>query len=586
MELFKIQKSTVEVAEAIRAVLDVDVTIVDKNMYRVAATGKYKDEIGKRLPENCSFEMIAKKMSPEFIDNPNISRKCMECSVKGNCKEMATLGYPIINEGELLGVIGLIAFTEEQKNNIHKKYKSLVLFLDKLGYLLVRNLSYIENISKLTIQDKMTNMIINEIDNGVILTDNNGRIRMINPKVEVYLEKEKNDLLEKSIEEIIPNINLDLQNDYYIEKKIKVKEKIKSFMMKNTPVLVEREKVSNIIELNKTSNMIRDAYRLMEGKNNITFDHIIGNSSKLVGVKELANSVAGSDSTVLIRGESGTGKELFARAIHNNSGKSNAPFIAINCASIPDNLLESELFGYDGGAFTGAKKEGQIGKFELAHGGTLFLDEIGDLPLHLQPKILRALQEKSFRRVGGKEVISLNFRLIAATNRDLEDMVSNNKFREDLYYRLNVIPIYIPPLRERLEDIGLLNGYFLKRHCNKLEVAIKYFSKEGEEALKNYSWPGNIRELENVIEYLVNIVKKDKIEYHDLPHNITEFSLEKYKFQGEASLKELIENYEKQVLLNYINKYGNTKNNKEEICKVLKIDLSTLYRKLNKYDLQ
>ncbi len=586
MELLKIQESTMEVAEAIRAVLDVDVTIVDKDMYRVAATGRYKDEIGKKLPRNCSFEMIAEKMAPEFIDNPNVSQKCMECSVKGTCKEMATIGYPIIHEGQLLGVIGVIAFTEEQKNNIYRNYESLVLFLDKLGYLLVKNLSYIENISKLIIQDKMTNMIINEIDSGVILIDSRGRIKMINSKVEVYLKRGRKNLVNESIRKVIPNIDLELQNEYYVEKKIKAGDKMKSFMMKNTPVIVEGKKVSNIIELNKTSNMIRDAYRLIEGNKNINFDHIIGNSHKLLSVKELSNSVAASDSTVLIRGESGTGKELFARAIHNNSGKSNAPFIAINCASIPDNLLESELFGYDDGAFTGAKKGGQIGKFELAHGGSLFLDEIGDLPLHLQPKILRSLQEKSFRRVGGKELISLKFRLIAATNRDLEDMVSNKKFRQDLYYRLNVIPINIPPLRERIDDIEPLNKYFLKRHCNRLEVPIKSFSKRGEEALKNYNWPGNIRELENVIEYLVNIIKDDEIRYRDLPDNIREFSFKKDKSRKEDSLKDLMESYEKQVLTNFINKYGSTKKNKEEICKILKIDLSTLYRKLNKYNLQ
>lgn len=585
MELIKIQESTMEVAEAIRAVLGVDVTIVDKNMYRVAATGRYKVEIGKRLPKNCSFEMIAKKMLPQFIDNPNISQKCMECSVRGTCKEMATIGYPIIHEGALIGVIGLIAFTEEQKKNIHKKYESLVLFLDKLGYLLVRNLSYIENISTLTIQDKMTNMIINEIDNGVILTNNSGEIRMVNSKIEAYLESKKEDLLGKKIENIISNIDLDLENDYYIETKIEINNISKSFMIKNIPVIVTGKKVSNIIELNKTSTMIRDAYRLIKGQDNICFEDIIGDSPNFLAVKELSNSIASSDSTVLIRGESGTGKELFSRAIHNHSGKKNAPFIAINCASLPDNLLESELFGYDGGAFTGAKKEGQIGKFELAKGGTLFLDEIGDLPLHLQPKILRALQEKSFRRLGGKEVISLDFRLITATNKDLETMISNNVFREDLYYRLNVIPINIPPLRKRIEDIELLNKHLLRRHCNRLEVAIKYFSKKAEETLKRYDWPGNVRELENVIEYLVNIVKEVKIEYDDLPDNIKDNSLKELEYQGNASLKELMENYEKELIVSSLKKYGDSKSSKERISKILQIDLSTLYRKINKYNL-
>ena len=181
--------------------------------------------------------------------------------------------------------------------------------------------------------------------------------------------------------------------------------------------------------------MVRNAYKLIEGENSITFEDIIGDSSEILEVKNLASKVAESKSTVLLRGESGTGKELFARSIHNSSSRNNFPFVAINCASIPDNLLESELFGYEGGAFTGAKKKGQMGKFELANGGTLFLDEIGDLPLHLQPKLLRALQDQAFMRVGGKELINIDFRLIAATNKNLEAMILEGEFREDLYYR-------------------------------------------------------------------------------------------------------------------------------------------------------
>lgn len=589
MGLFKIQGPAQEVSDAIAAVLGVDVTIVDNNMTRVAATGRYRNEIGKRLPDNCSFETVLKTKQYVFIEETDSSTTCILCSDKVNCREIAAVGYPIINEGRFLGVIGLIAFEFEQQSRIHNNRDSLLVFLDKLSWLMVQNLKYIDNITKLTLQDKVTNMLIDEIDNGVLFTDNEGNIKIANAKAAQYLERRKEGLVDKNIDEIIPGIKLDIKYDYHIEKKVEISGEKKSLMIKSRFIPMEDGKVSNIIEINKTANVIRDAYMLMEGNSSIMFDDIIGNSPNMIAVKELARSVAKSQSTVIIRGESGTGKELFARAIHNSSDRNYAPFIAINCASIPDNLLEAELFGYEGGAFTGAKKEGQIGKFELANQGTLFLDEIGDMPMHLQPKILRALQEKSYRRVGGTEIINLDFRLITATNRNLEEMIETNKFREDLYYRLNVIPIYLPPLRERKEDIDLLCGHLLHRYCSKLDIEMKKFSSQAKLAINNYDWPGNIRELENAMEYLVNITSEVLIGYEDLPYAVRHFfsrNVSKKKIDSTRSLKTLVEDFEKGVLENLLNNYGATTKDKIKISKMLKINLSTLYRKLAKYNLQ
>lgn len=587
MDLFSIQSSAQEVAEAISAVLNVDVTIVDAGLNRVAATGEYKNLIGQKIPKNCSFESIAKKKKPEFIDNPNISQKCIGCSLRGSCAEMATIGYPIISNGELLGVIGLIAFNMEQKMTLQKDYDSLIIFLNKLGDLLAGNLKYTKTITELTIQTEETKMIINGLGNGIICTDNQGKIKFVNSKAEDYLKIDGNSLVNESIFAIIPDLSTDLSKQVSVEVKLTVDNKRKSFIIKTIPVMIQEKNVSNIIEIHKTSNMIRNAYKLIEGQNNITFEHIIGDSPKIMEVKEVSEKVAMSKSSVLLRGESGTGKELFARAIHNSSNRKNCPFVAINCASIPDNLLESELFGYEGGAFTGAKAEGQMGKFELANGGTLFLDEIGDLPIHLQPKILRVLQDEAFMRVGGKELIPIDFRLIAATNRDLEKMISEGGFREDLYYRLNVIPIRIPPLRERIEDIDLLSQYLIEKYCIRLGRDLKYFSKEVEEAFNRYSWPGNVRELENVVEYLVNVVKGKEIKYENLPYNLKKQFIDSGdKINNNESLKDIMDNYEKRVLESYLRTYGNTTEDKEKISSILGINLSTLYRKLNKYNLQ
>ena len=587
MDLFSIQNSAQEVAEAISAVLNVDVTIVDADLNRVAATGEYKNLIDQVIPKNCAFESIAKKKKPEFIDNPNISQQCMGCSLRGSCAEMATIGYPIISNGDLLGVIGLIAFNMEQKKKLQKDYDSLIVFLNKLGDLLAGNLKYTKTITELTIQTEETKMIIDGLGNGIICTDNVGKIKFINSKAEDYLKIDSNDLVNKSIFAIIPDLNTDLKKQAPVEVKLTVNNERKSFIIKTIPVMLQEKNVSNIIEIHKTSNMIRSAYKLIEGQNNITFEHIIGDSSKIMEVKEVSRRVAVSKSSVLLRGESGTGKELFARSIHNSSDRKNCPFVAINCASIPDNLLESELFGYEGGAFTGARAEGQMGKFELANGGTLFLDEIGDLPIHLQPKLLRVLQDEAFMRVGGKELIPIDFRLIAATNRNLEKMISEGGFREDLYYRLNVIPIRIPPLRERIEDIEMLSQYLIEKYCIRLGSDLKYFSKEVEEAFNRYNWPGNVRELENVVEYLVNVVKGKEIKFENLPYTIKKYFINSTdKINKSENLKDILDNYERKVLESYLNTYGNTTEDKEKISSILGINLSTLYRKLNKYNLQ
>lgn len=585
--LFNIQESVQEVAEAISAVLNVDVTIVDKELNRVAATGMYKDLIGRPLPKNSSFQLVIEKGEPQFIDSPNISEKCSSCSLKGNCAELASIGYPIKSQEELLGVIGLIAFDLKQKRKIKENYDSLVVFLSKLGTLLAGNLKYINTITRLTIQSQELKEIIDGLGNGIICTDIEGKIKFVNSKAEDYLKVKANDIINSPISKILPDLNSNLKIYSPMEIKVTIKGKKQSFIIKIHPVNVKDKVVSNIIEIHETTNMVRNVYKLIEGNNSITFDHIIGNSPSISKVKNLAKEVAKSKSTVLLRGESGTGKELFARAIHNTSHRKNFPFVAINCASIPDNLLESELFGYVGGAFTGASRQGLMGKLELANGGTLFLDEIGDLPLHLQPKILRVLQEGSFMRLGGKELIFSDFRLIAATNKNLEEMIEKGEFREDLYYRLNVIPIYIPPLRERVEDINELSQYLLEKCCNRLGKELKVISKEVKNAFNKYNWPGNVRELENVIEYLINAVSGEEINFEDLPNSIKEYlNNPTNKKKQNNRLKDILDNYERELLKSYLEEFGDTTEDKKRISSILGINLSTLYRKLNKYNLQ
>lgn len=317
---------------------------------------------------------------------------------------------------------------------------------------------------------------------------------------------------------------------------------------------------------------------------NYSFDNIIGISKKALEVKRICKLLAKTDSTVLIVGESGTGKEIHASAIHNASKRSGGPFIKINCGAIPSNLIESELFGYDEGAFTGAKKGGKKGKFELAHGGTIFLDEIGEMPLDMQVRLLRVIQEKEVERIGGNTLKKIDIRIIAATNIDLEEAVEQGKFRRDLYYRLNVMKVEIPPLRERKEDIELLADSLRVKVANKLGIYVEGISKRAVDILKGYNWPGNIRELENVIERAINLLDSESliIEPKHLPKSIVK---NKYKntFHEERKLSEIIENVEKRTIERCLKE---NKWNKNKVAKILGISRANLYNKIEKYNIE
>ena len=313
------------------------------------------------------------------------------------------------------------------------------------------------------------------------------------------------------------------------------------------------------------------------------FKDLIGQSPAFLKVKSVAEQVSHSVSTLLITGESGTGKELFAHAIHNSSDRSSYPFVMINCAALPDSLLESELFGYEEGAFTGARKGGKPGKFELAMGGTIFLDEIGDMPLNMQTRLLTVLQDRMVERIGGTRPIYIDVRVIAATNRDLEELVANDKFRQDLYYRLNVVRLDIPPLRERSDDIPLLAKNLIKKINKKLGTKINKISYKTIELMQNYAWPGNVRELENLLERALNLADMNRENSITIKH--FPLMVENAYFRDEpnpSTLPDAIEQLEKQLIIQALEK---TNGNKMQAAKVLGIYTSALYRKISKYAL-
>jgi DNA-binding NtrC family response regulator len=320
-------------------------------------------------------------------------------------------------------------------------------------------------------------------------------------------------------------------------------------------------------------------------KKKYDFSNMIGYSDGMKKIFDTIEKVASSDSTVMIYGESGTGKELVARAIHFNSERINSPLIAVNCGAIPEELLESELFGHEKGAFTGAIRS-RIGRFELANGGTIFLDEIGDMSPALQVKVLRVLQEKQFERIGGVKTLQVDVRILAATNQDLEKAITEKRFREDLFYRINVIPIHLPPLRERRVDIPMLANHFLRKFDKLKRKAVEQIVPEAMEYLLRYPWPGNVRELENLIEMIVVLKEEGNIEVADLPDKIVMLSPAGSFINGieitdnGINYNDLIDNLEKDLLSRALEKAGGAKN---RAAKLLNLNRTTFVEKLKRF---
>jgi Nif-specific regulatory protein len=354
-------------------------------------------------------------------------------------------------------------------------------------------------------------------------------------------------------------------------------DKLTKFLSIIASMIAQAIKVKHLVEADKQRLLDENTHLKQELRERYDFSHIIGNSSPLRQVYEQVTQVARTNTTVLLRGESGTGKELIAHAIHYNSLRSSKSFVKVNCAALPDTLIESELFGYEKGAFTGAQNR-KKGRFELADGGTLFLDEIGDLNLSTQIKLLRVLQEREFERLGGTETIKVNVRLIAATNKELEKAIADGQFREDLYYRLNVFTIFMPPLRERKSDILLLADHFLEKYSREHNKRIKRISTPAIDMLTSYHWPGNVRELENTIERAVLVCETNVIHGHHLPPTLQ--TAEGSGTITRLSLEAAVEAYERDIIQDALK---TSRGNRKKAAKLLDTTERIVGYKVKKY---
>ncbi|KAF0995406.1 sigma-54-dependent Fis family transcriptional regulator [Geobacillus sp. TFV-3] len=440
--------------------------------------------------------------------------------------------------------------------------------------------------------------LLSFITDPVLVVDAKGHIVHTNSAAEQILGRSQIIMIDKHVTEFVQSESL---SKYIKQGKpvtnlavnvINAKGARLDFSCRLHPLLVDAQVEGAILFFTKPALRQEQEKSLRYGTR-FSLDDIIGSSPAIAALKEQVVKIAKSESTVLIRGESGTGKEVLAQSIHRLSHRNKGPFVAINCAAIPESLLESELFGYEEGAFTGAKKGGKPGRFELAKGGTLFLDEIGDMPLYLQAKLLRVLQERRIERVGGTKAIEVDVRIIAATHKDLESMIANNQFREDLYFRLNVIPLYVPPLRERKEDLYELIQYYMNKFCKRFGKEPKRFSSQAFKKIFDYHWPGNIRELENMVEYIVNLEIGDLVTVSSLPAPIREMSENENRDMAEEKQESQtfhhlskslyrVNEMEEQLIIQALQRFGTNTEGKRKAAEALGISLATLYRKLEK----
>ncbi|MDI6755979.1 MAG: sigma 54-interacting transcriptional regulator [Thermodesulfobacteriota bacterium] len=439
--------------------------------------------------------------------------------------------------------------------------------------------------------------ILDNIHNGVMITDQNGKIIFFSKTYGNFLGINPGEVIGKHCTEVLENTRMHLVAETGIPE-INQPQRIKDqdMVVQRIPIKISGQgvvvygqvmfkDVRDVHALSRQLNLLESKVELYEKEltslrsSKYTIDNIVGESEVILELKTLALQAAQIQAPVLLMGESGTGKELFAHAIHYASKRRIYPFIRLNCAAIPKDLLEAELFGYEPGAFTGAGSKGKPGKFELAHRGSIFLDEISDLPLEMQPKLLRVLEDKETERLGGTRLTKSDFRLIAATHQNLQDLVEQGKFRKDLFYRLNVIPIQIPPLRERKEDIPLLAENLIQKFNREMGTKTVMMSREALEFFQNYYWPGNIRELSNILERILYTITGDTIQVGHLPIFMQSMASEPSRTQA-TLLKRLREDMERETLLHTIRL---SKDNKNKAAKLLGIHRTSLYKKMKKF---
>ncbi|WP_097446082.1 sigma-54 interaction domain-containing protein [Escherichia coli] len=580
--LMQIQPTIQRFARMLASVLQLEVEIVDENLCRVAGTGAYGKFLGRQLSGNSRLlRHVLETKTEKVVTQSRFDPLCEGCDSNENCREKAFLGTPVILQDRCVGVISLIAVTHEQQEHISDNLREFSDYVHHISTIFVSKLLEDQgpgdNISKIFAT------MIDNMDQGVLVVDDDNRIQFVNQTALKTLGVVQNNIIGKPIRFRPLTFESNFTHGHM--------QHIVSWDDKSELIIGQLHNIQGRQLFLMAFHQSHTSFSVANAPDEPHIEQLVGECRVMRQLKRLISRIAPSPSSVMVVGESGTGKEVVARAIHKLSGRRNKPFIAINCAAIPEQLLESELFGYVKGAFTGASANGKTGLIQAANTGTLFLDEIGDMPLMLQAKLLRAIEAREILPIGASSPIQVDIRIISATNQNLAQFIAEGKFREDLFYRLNVIPITLPPLRERQEDIELLVHYFLHLHTRRLGSVYPGIAPDVVEILRKHRWPGNLRELSNLMEYLVNVVPSGEvIDSTLLPPNLLNNGTTEQSDVTEVNEAHLalddaggtaLEEMEKQMIREALSRH----NSKKQVADELGIGIATLYRKIKKYEL-
>lgn len=586
-QLRNVQAAVVSYAGIISKIAGVDVEVVDENLYRVAGTGMFAAGVDVNMAqEGHVYRKVLETGKRRVIYQPGEELVCQGCPNFLHCPEEIELAMPILAEDHPIGVIGLVGSSREQKLHILENEALFLELIEQIAdFISVKAMERERDQQREALLSTL-NATLGHIQQGILILGKGFQVTDCNRAATEQLETPS--LVGERILLEATGDNLAKYTEYSLTVLGRQYRLMGTYLQVPQPT----QEYQSVLIFYR-SREIKERYFETAVLPAVDKTSIIGSSPATLKLKEEIGQVAKSTSTVLITGESGTGKEMVATSIWRESDRRNKRFIALNCAAIPESIMESELFGYVKGAFTGADPNGRMGKFELANEGVIFLDEIGDMPLYLQSKLLRVLQERKIVRIGSNQLMDIDVRVIAATNKDLKKMVREKRFREDLYYRLDVIPLRVEPLRERLEDIEDLALFYSHRFAQKFGKKAPRLTEEVMDALKRYRWPGNVRELENAVEYMVNLMGEDgTLDVSMLPEDIRTGNREPaVKIETVSggrmgagqilSLRELEKNAIRQALL----QYGGHTAGKALAAKKLGIGLATLYRKIQQYGL-
>lgn len=577
--LKKIQDTVVQYGKILSQMVNMDIVIVDSDCLRIAGTGFFEPEIDNYVGETAFvFNQVMRTKRQIVVENPGEHPLCADCPRYHCCNETYEISAPILMDDTVIGVIGMVCMTQEQKELIQPRLTLYLEFLRQIAGLVASAAKEHLESERNRALNGMLHEMVNRVSQGILVLDENNRIASANEEAGRLLKLEGSEGLQRSVKVEIQETGDEMNH----QKEYKLLVNGGTYTVFGTcyQAQVGQAPYGAMLIFHDIKVLQDEMYEITQLSSIKAPEQLVGDSQSTRQLKEYIKKIADAASTVLITGESGTGKEVAAASIWRTGNRSRERFITIHCGTIPDSTMEYELFGYVKGAFSGADPNGRMGKFELANGGIIFLDEVGDLPIHLQGKLLRAIENHVITRVGSDHEIQVDMRIIAATNRDLNEMIRLKKFRRDLYYRLNVIPVTMTPLRERKEEIPQFVRYFSARYCRLFDKRLTRIDPEVMECLSAYDWPGNVRELENSVEFMVSMMGEDGVIDRSMVGSELKDNL---SLPGEAVSITPVKELERREILRALDYYGCHTEGKRMAAERLGMGIATLYRKLEEY---